>query len=306
MCKVSFIVPVCNGEKTIERCLESILNQEDVSIDYEVLVVNDGSIDHTIDVLEKYIEKYKDKIRIINKENGGLSDARNAGMKEAKGNYFIFVDGDDYISTTLLKDIQQYLMRDFDLVKWSPLWVNDKGEKIKDADKNNYLETSGEVGFNNLFGSDVLFTCVWNYAIKKDLMIEFPVGKYHEDFAIMSLIMLKAKYFVITGKVEYYYVQTDSSIMRGNDSKKQLKRLEDILSHYDNIYKESELLKIRKNTKENLRIYITNALLASLRDLSGENREFFIKELKKRKIYKNIKCRNIKQLIKRILLMIKY
>ena len=140
MCKVSFIVPVYNGEKTIERCLESILNQEDVSIDYEVLVVNDGSIDHTIDVLEKYNEKYKDKIRIINKENGGLSDARNAGMKEAKGNYFIFVDGDDYISTTLLKDIQQYLMRDFDLVKWSPLWVNDKGEKIKDADKNNYLE----------------------------------------------------------------------------------------------------------------------------------------------------------------------
>lgn len=302
MCKVSFIVPVYNGEKTIERCIKSILDQEKANIDYEIVVINDGSTDGTSEVLDKY----KERIRIINKENGGLSDARNVGMKEAKGNYFIFVDGDDYVSNTLLKDIQQYVLEDIDLIKWSPVWVKEDGKKIKDADKNDYMKCTGEDGFNYLFCSDVLFTCVWNYAIKRELMIEFPVGKYHEDFAVMSLIMLKAKSFVITGRVEYYYVQTDSSIMRGNDSKKQLKRLEDILSHYDNIYEKSKEMFVSKFTSDNLRIYITNALLTTLKDLNGDNKDYFIKELKKRRVYKNIKCRNIKQLIKKIVLMINY
>ena len=302
MCKVSFIVPVYNGEKTIERCIKSLLNQEENDINYEIIVVNDGSNDKTKDILEKY----SNEIKIVNKKNGGLSDARNVGMKEAKGEYFIFVDGDDYVSNSLLKDTKQHILEDVDLIKWSPVWVNDKGVKIKEADKNNCFKTSGEEGFNYLFKSDVLFTCVWNYAIKRNLMMEFPVGKYHEDFAIMSLIMLKAKTFAITGKSEYYYVQTDSSIMRGNDSNKQLQRLKDFLEHYDNIYEKSNTLEISNFTRENLKIYITNALLTSLRDLRGDNKEFFIKEIKKRKVYKNIKCRNIKQLIKKIVLMIKY
>ena len=90
MCKVSFIVPVYNGEKTIERCIKSLLNQEENDINYEIIVVNDGSNDKTKDILEKY----SNEIKIVNKKNGGLSDARNVGMKEAKGEYFIFVENE--------------------------------------------------------------------------------------------------------------------------------------------------------------------------------------------------------------------
>lgn len=299
---VSFIVPAYNVSKTIGRALDSIVEQETSSLDYEIIVVNDGSPDDLDDV----VEKYKDKIKYYKKENGGLSDARNYGISKAKGDYLIFVDSDDYISKTLLKDIEKYIEKDVDLIKWSPSIVSDSGEVLKENKVNNYQETTGEEGFNTLFGTDPLLVCVWNYAIKKEIMIEFPVGKYHEDFAVMPLIMLQARTMIITDKTEYFYVQTDSSIMRGNDDEKQRKRAEDILSHFDNLINESGKMNIGQKAKENVGIFGTNALLVIIPDLNENNKRFFIKELKNRKIYKYIKIRNPKQLIKRIVLTIKF
>ena len=94
---VSIIVPVYNGEKTIERCLRSIQNQSYSNI--EVLVVNDGSSDHTERIIRKYAQR-DSRFRYIEKENSGVSDSRNVAMAEAKGDYFQFVDGDDYLIQT--------------------------------------------------------------------------------------------------------------------------------------------------------------------------------------------------------------
>ena len=138
-------------------------------------------------------------------------------------------------------------------------------------------------------------------------MLEFPEGTYHEDFAIMPLIMLNAKTMVITDKLEYYYVQTEDSIMRGNDAKKQKKKIKDILKHYDNLIESSNKKEeLSETTKENVAIFATNSLLAVEKDLEGNNKDFFQKELKKRRVYKNIKPRNLKQLAKRIMLKLKY
>ena len=111
---------------------------------------------------------------------------------------------------------------------------------------------------------------------------------------------------VSLNKHEYYYVQGKNSIMRNNDSNKTKKKIQDKLIHYDNLLEKSSKMEIQEITKQNIAIYATNSLLATIKDLDEENKKYLKKELHKRKISKNIKIRNIKQLIKRIMLSIKY
>lgn len=299
---ISFIIPAYNAKKTIGKAIESILNQGKSDIDYEIIVVDDGSNDN----LKDELEKYENKIRYFYKENSGVSDARNLGVKMSKGEYIIFVDSDDYISRSLLKDIQEYINKKIELIKWNPVFVDADGNKLKQEESVKFEIVTGEDGFNLLFGKDNLIDCLWNYAIKKSLMMKFPSKMYHEDFRTMPLMILKAKSMVSIDKYEYFYVQSQNSIMRNTDIQKEQKKIEDKITHYDNIMKELEKMNLNKRTKENVAIFITNSLLTGISDLNEENRNWAIKELKRRKVAKNIKIRNFKQLIKRIILEIKY
>lgn len=304
---ISFIIPAYNSEKTIKRCIDSILYQTS-DIEYEIIVVDDGSTDNTEELVRSYIN---DKIKFYQKQNGGVASARNFGVDNSSGEYIIFVDSDDYINKNLLRDITPYINKKIDLIKWNPAIVNEKQDgSIEVDDKNQkitaFRTTSGENGFNKLFGMDPLLDCLWEYAIKRDIMLKFPEGMYHEDFAIMPLIILNAKDMIAIPKIEYFYVQTDTSIMRGNDEAKELKKLQDILSNYDSLIKRSSELNLKKTTKENVGIFCTNSLIVIVPNLKGKNRKYFIKELKKRKVSKNIKVRNFKQLIKRVLLTVLY
>ena len=301
---VSFIVPAYNVEKTIKKCLDSLLNQDNNTINYEIVVVNDGSTDNTRDIVLSYNTT---KIQYFEKINGGLSDARNYGVERAKGDYIIYVDSDDYVSTTLLTDIEKYIDAGVDLIKWNPIWTyENKTDNKKQPVAETFAGVTGEEGFNRLWYKDPLIDCAWNYCLKKEIYTKFPVGKYHEDFATTIYMMMKAKSFVSTDLYEYYYYQSDSSIMRGNDIEKQHKRLEDILEHFDNYSKNVKKMDIKDETKENIMIYATNALLVRLDELDKENKKFFVEELKRRKIYKYIKARNAKQLAKKIVLFFKY
>lgn len=299
---ISFIIPAYNARKTIVKAIESILNQEKSDIDYEIIVVDDGSNDN----LKDELKKYENKIRYFYKENSGVSDARNLGVKMSKGEYIIFVDSDDYISRSLLKDIQEYINKKIELIKWNPIFVDNDGNRLKQEKSVKFEMVTGEEGFNLLFGKDNLIDCLWNYAIKKSLMLEFPSKMYHEDFRTMPLMILKAKSMVSIDKYEYFYVQSQNSIMRNTDIQKERKKIEDKITHYDNIMKELEKMNLNKRTKENVAIFITNSLLTGISDLNEENKNWAIKELKIRKVAKNIKIRNFKQLIKRIILEIKY
>ena len=299
---ISFIIPSYNSASTIKRAIESILSQT-ANIKYEIIIVDDGSIDNTEEVLRNY-EK-DERIKYYKKENSGVADTRNYGVKMATGEYIIFVDSDDYISHDLLKDIEPFILQNIDLIKWNPIFVDENQNELLKPQSVAFEGVTGEQGFNILFGRDNFIDCLWNYAIKKELMIEFPSGTYHEDFATMPLIILKAKSYVSLDKREYFYVQSKNSIMRNDNDKKTRKKLEDKLMHFDNLIKTSNNMNIQKQTKENFAIYATNSLLVVLKDLNGENKEFYKKELKKRKIWRYIKIRNLKQLIKRIILLIK-
>ena len=102
MPRLSIIVPIYNVEKYLPRCIESILNQ--TFKDFELILVNDGSTDSSYEILKEYENKY-DNFRVINQKNGGLSAAKNAGIKIAKGEYIAFLDSDDYLDKNFLETL---------------------------------------------------------------------------------------------------------------------------------------------------------------------------------------------------------
>ena len=105
MKKVSIVIPIYNSEKYLQTCLDSILAQTLKEI--EIIAVNDGSKDRSREIIEEYQKRYPSTIHVINKENGGMSDARNKGVEKATGEYISFVDSDDYIEPTMLEKMYQ-------------------------------------------------------------------------------------------------------------------------------------------------------------------------------------------------------
>ena len=304
---ISIIVTAYNAEKTIERCLNSILdNNYD---DYEIVVINDGSVDKTEEIVQLFASE---KIKYFYKKNEGVSSARNLGLKKSIGEYVTFVDSDDYISNNYFEGLDKYIKckekEKVDIIKRKAVIVNENSKQEKKIMGPYFDKVSGEEAFNKLCFEDKFLDTLWSYIIKKSLFeennLKFIEGKFHEDFGLLPLIILKAKTFVSLEEYVYYYIQTENSIMREKNEAKTLKKAEDALFHYDNILENIQNYNINKRTKENVKIYCTNAILLKVNELEGKTQKDYIKQLKKRKIYKNIKVRNIKQLIKKILLFI--
>lgn len=188
---ISFIIPAYNAEKTIENAINSILNQKQTTLDYEIIVVNDGSTDKTNDVMQKF-EK-NTKIKYFIKENTGVADTRNYGVSKATGEYIIFVDSDDYISENLLKDIEIYIKQKIDLIKWNPIFIDKNKTKLSKNKNISFEKVTGEQGFNLLFGKDNLIDCLWNYAIKKEIILEFPKRNISRGFCYNAINNIKIK-----------------------------------------------------------------------------------------------------------------
>ena len=121
---LTITIPSYNVEAYLEDCLESFVNSE-VMEEIEVLVVNDGSSDHTAEIAQRYVDKYPDTFRLINKENGGHGSTINTGIKEAKGKYFKVVDGDDWVDTrNFIRLVKVLKESEADIVASNYTWIN--------------------------------------------------------------------------------------------------------------------------------------------------------------------------------------
>ncbi len=253
MIKISIIVPIYNVEKQLERCIKSLLTQEDKDLQTEIILVNDGSTDDSGKIAKEYALKYKDKIIYLEKENGGLSDARNYGMSYATGQYIAFVDSDDYISEELYPKLVKYMIDDYDLIKIKISKVDEQGDIIDKNYSPEFYEKTGEEAFEILYKSDVMTEVAWSYIYKtsfiKENNFKFAKGLYHEDFGLIPLTILKAKKVASTNVGTYNYVQTQNSITRGQNSKK-VKMAKDLLTHYDNMIKEIDTYDVSKNQRK--------------------------------------------------------
>ena len=306
MKKISIIVPFLNAENCIEKCINNLLEQTYENI--EIILVNDNSTDNSEKIVEKYLPNEKIRYYKIQKETVGNAKARNLGIEKSTGNYFIFVDVDDYIDNNLLENLSKYMDEDYDLVKYKITLVSEIAEEIKKVEGPVFEKLTGEEAFNKLCFEDVLVDSPCAYLIKKDLFIKnkfkFKENTYHEDFGLIPKVILNAKKVASCDLYGYFYVQSDNSIMR--DEEKNLKKAYDKLGYYDDMVDYIKKLNISNRTKENVMIYYTNSIIMSLKDLKGDGYNEFLTNVKKRRIYKNIKIRNIRQLIKKIIYAINF
>lgn len=308
MPKISVIVPVYNTEKYIQKCLESIVNQ--TMKDIEIIVVNDGSKDKSEDIIEQFIKNNKSNIKIkyYKKKNGGLSDARNYGVQKATGEYIAFVDSDDYIKKGLYKELEKYIDKKIDLIKFKIETVNETGKTIKKLDGPIFEEKSGEEAFKILCTTDKFLEVACTYLYRREFYInnkfKYRVGTYHEDFGLTPLIIVQAKIVVSTNTYGYCYLQRENSITSIENEEKETKKAYDVLKHYDNAISKLNNININNETKLLVKRYYTNTLLLKALGLKGREKEEYIMQIKQRKVYRNIKAENFRQLVKKIILMI--
>lgn len=306
MPKISFIVPVYNTGLYIKKCLDSIINQT-FKEKIEIILINDGSTDNSDELIKEYIENSnsKDLMKYYTKKNEGIAKTRNFGIDKANGEYIFFVDSDDYIDKETIKMLKPYIDNDIDIIKFKLQRIDKNNNILEKVDGPVFEETSGEEAFNMLYSEDVLLDSPCVYVIKRNMFTQnnFKFNRtYHEDFGLIPLIILKAKSFVSIPDYLYYYVQGENSITRNDDYSKTIKKFEDALYHYDNAIEKIKKMNLNKKSKENAKIFYTNAVILKLYEIKEEDENKFIKEIEKRKMYKNIKPRNIKQIIKRNLL----
>ena len=205
--KVSVIVPVYNVEEYIGRCLESLVNQTLKEI--EIIVVNDGSPDNSEQIINKYLKKYHN-IKYLKKPNGGLSDARNFGIKHATGEYIGFVDSDDYVTLDMYEKMYNKAKeKDFDLVVCDLNYVyTDHSMKVDCGIRCDTTDIS-KVYINN-------YPAAWNKIFKRKLFdnnIEFKKGVWFEDVEFIYRMLAYVKSIGVVHEAFNQYVQRDESIM---------------------------------------------------------------------------------------------
>ncbi len=303
--KVTIIVPVFNTEKELKNTLDSLINQTYSNI--EILIINDGSTDNSEKIINEY-KKKTEKIVYIKKENTGIADTRNLGISKATGDYILFVDSDDYISKDLVENLSKYMEQNIDIIKFKLQRVNEKGEILEKVNGATFNKINGQEAFNKLYCTDVLLDSPCVYLYRREYLLKnnfkFKLGTYHEDFGLIPLIVVKADSVVSIDYYGYYYVQSNNSITRNENYEKTIKKMRDSILQYDNMLEQIKYYNLEKNTEENIKIYYTNAIILKLKELNKKEQSTFIKEIKQRKMLSNIKIRNIKQLIKKIILLL--
>lgn len=243
MIKLSIIVPVYNVEDYILECMESIINQSLREI--EIIVVNDGSTDNSI----KKLEQIKDsRIKLINKKNGGLSSARNEGLRVATGQYLIFIDSDDFLMS---KDCLQQMYND---ISSNNLDILSSNAKLYYKDNNKYIKTNKGLTYteNKVMSidefieksqnCDIAPVCFYMYRTKflKGNNLSFKEGIYHEDELFTYKALLKTENIYVSNEYFYAYRQRDGSI---TSSKNNIKRGLDIIDICLELEKDFENIK---------------------------------------------------------------
>ncbi len=251
---ISVIVPVYNVESYLEKCLDSIINQTYSNI--EIILINDGSTDSSFEICKKYKKKDK-RIILINKKNGGLSSARNAGIEKFTGNYLLFVDSDDYIERDMVEKLYNNIMSNDADISVCNFFITEKGIDKKNNSCKNFI-IKDETKYNFLYNSYSLQTILsWNKLYKKHIFkdIRYPKDLLHEDQYIIEEILNKAKTInYMTKEFLYHYVQRDQSIMKTFNVKRfdVIKGLEKRINFFNSINRNDLVIRTKVEKLQSL------------------------------------------------------
>lgn len=246
MKKISVIVPVYNVELYLEKCLNSLVNQTLKEI--EIIIVNDGSQDDSRRIAKEYEDKYPDMIKVVDKENGGLSDARNTGIEYATGKYIAFIDSDDYLEKDAFRKL-------WDLSNEGHKKIVFYGciKEYNDGKRGRVVYEEKQKLIYNLLAYGYVSACTkiydreWLYESE----VRFPKGLIYEDVEFYSKIMI---HLISIEEVSFceeaflHYVQRDGSISHyETDRVKEIQTINDrILSYYKKMNVGNEFLQAQE------------------------------------------------------------
>lgn len=220
---LSIIVPVYNVEKYLQRCVDSLVDIKNSNL-YEIILVDDGSTDLSCSLCDEFAKNYSN-IKVIHKENGGLSDARNAGIRIAVGEYLMFVDSDDYVRKNSINEILEILDGgdNQDVICCNAIW-SIKGEQREYSFSSIEGVCDGQTFLRKQCLNNTFQIAVWHNLYNKKFIIEnelfFKKGIYHEDEEWTPRIFLAAKKVVVLNKSFYFYEIRENSIMSQKDLSK--------------------------------------------------------------------------------------
>lgn len=230
---LSIIVPVYNTENYLSECLNSMIDEKVNGNEVEIILVDDGSSDNSLKICNEYASKFS-YIKVIHKENGGLSSARNAGIKNACGIWLAFVDSDDLVVPKYIAKIFNFIKRarEADIVMFRFEEFTDAIPAIKhkviQADLKRVSKSEAMYNLTTLEWGN--FT--WNKLVKREIFshVEFPTGRLFEDVATSYRCFEIAKSIYIVDEVLYFYRQREASILHSIDVEKQERALKEIVA----------------------------------------------------------------------------
>lgn len=235
---VSIVVPVYKVENYLDKCVNSIVTQSYKNL--EIILVDDGSPDKSSLMCDKWAKK-DSRIKVIHKENGGLSDARNCGIRKAKGEYLFFVDSDDWIAPDIIKKMVFYMHKfHADMVVCQFVYAFSNGKIKRNYNSRKRVKCLSKKQAFDLLAKDYEITNhVWRKLYKRTLVPEeiFPKGKNFEDSFAMPTLFSKCEVIVSINDIGYYYRQNENSISHTESMANVQDHYESILKSYNDILK---------------------------------------------------------------------
>lgn len=266
-CRFSIVIPVYNVGKYLKKCVESLKQQDFES--YEILLVDDGSVDGSAEICDSLIDS-KPKIRVFHEKNKGVSAARNCGLRNAKGEYLLFVDADDYVERDFCRKLDRILTEHAnpEIAVYGGVEENGKCKKeLNPSEIRGKMELSGCDYLLLCYKENHLSNAVWTYAYKKDFLeshsLRFVEGILHEDVEFIPRALLQAKRLIRAEIRPYHYCIRSNSISTQRHKEKNIKDLFWVLEQQQQLAEQQQ---------PELRRWMKNGILNSYLNMVQEAR----------------------------------
>ena len=273
---ISVIIPVYKVEDCLDKCLRSVVEQTYSNL--EIILVDDGSPDGCGAMCEGWAVK-DSRIKVVHKENGGLSDARNAGMKIATGSLISFIDSDDWVTPDFLGALLEAMKsQKAQIAECAVELVDEAGNVLRHRETANVTSMDKIEGLRRLILEDGIFQTVWNKLYRREVLegILFEKGKYHEDDFWTYQVFDRMERLAIVERPMYRYLQRSGSIMGAGYS---LKRLDGPEARYRRMEYLSKYDQLRDLTRQQLMLdYLWN-LQSIMRCLKGRERRLAVETI---------------------------
>ena len=277
---ISVIVPIYKVEDCLEKCVRSIVEQTYTNL--EIILVDDGSPDGCGAMCDAWAVR-DNRIKVVHKENGGLSDARNAGLKIATGSLISFIDSDDWIEPdffeTLLRAMESQQAQ---IAECAVELVDEEGKILRCRETVKAPSLEKMDALRRLVQEDQIYQTVWNKLYRREVLegIPFEKGKYHEDDFWTYQIFDRMERLAVVERPMYHYLQRSGSIMGTAYS---LKRLDGPEARFRRMEYLSKYDELRDLTRQQLMLELLWHLQSSLRHLQGEERKTAVAAIMKLK-----------------------